>query len=104
MRVRILSGNQAGAIVDVGPEGAIMLSNGFAELAPLEPPPPDAPVETLEAAAPDLPLAEGGSLADLDEGNDVAIEEPAPGTAPARVRKPRQKAATPKATSRRKRR
>ncbi len=96
MRVRILSGHQTGSIVDVGPEGAIMISNGFAELA-LEMPTPVAPLETAAAAADDVAIA---SLADEDE---PVPEEPQADRVPGRLRTPR-KTQTADPTSRRKRR
>jgi hypothetical protein len=101
MRVRILSGNQAGSIVDVGPEGAIMLRNGFAELAPETP--ADA-VHVLASADPVAPVAEGASLAEPDESDDVSKDPDPVGVPAARVRKPRTKTAPAPATRRRKRR
>ena len=103
MRVKILSGNQTGQVVDVDQtEGEIMVGHQFAELAPPE---VDVPLDETPAPATDpAPIPDGGTLVDVED-DDAIAEKPEPeDTVPARVRR---RQAKPKATppaSRRKRR
>jgi hypothetical protein len=53
MRVKLLSGNQAGQIVDI-PCVPILISNGLAELVPDEAPPRAAPAPAPKAPRPAL--------------------------------------------------
>jgi len=103
MRVRILNGNQAGSIVDVGPEGAIMLSNGLAEVVSELAPADVVAAPEPAIAAEDDPAASGASLTDEDT-NDSTTETPEPEPVPARVRRRSAKPKADPATSRRKRR
>jgi len=102
MHVRILQGNDTGLVQDVcQSEGENMLTTGFAELAPLETPPPVVP---LEAAEPELPPAPAPQATDLGDDDDPVSEEPHQEGVPGRLRKPRAKKQVAPATRRRKRR
>jgi len=93
MRVKILSGNDAGAIVDVGPEGAMLISNAFAELAPLEVDertPPVVEPEPSVVDATDDPPADAPPAADPPAAAPPAAE-PTKKKKPAKPAAPRRK-------------
>jgi len=101
MRVRILSGNQTGALEEVSAsEGEHLLMSGLAELAPPEstPVPDPAPVVAAPVVA-----ASGASLTD-DDTHEAAPEAPEPQPIPARVRRRSAPQKAAPATTRRKRR
>ncbi len=88
MRVRFISGNQAGQIVDVGPEGAILISNHVAELVP----------EDLTAVAPDAVDA-ATPAPDPAPTPDAAPSSPTPEPPSVPAARRSRKKTTPKQTS-----
>ena len=97
MRIKLLSGNQKGSIVD-HPTADILIRNGLAELAP-----PELVTPGPVAVAAPIPEAEGGAL--IDDDDVGVLEAPVPDEAvPARVRRRTRKPKTDAPASRRKRR
>jgi hypothetical protein len=107
MRVRILQGKQTGLVTEVcQSEGENLLTTGFAELAPIEAPPPT-------VSAPPEPALDGDSHQDVGvtwtnfDDADLALPSTSTAATPPRARGRRRAAVariTSPSSSRRKRR